>query len=288
MSTVTGRAAVAGDGGGLVAAPSLDVKRRARALVAGAVLVCLGALAVTPAGAFAKALKPTISALSVSPSAVTDGNGWVTLSATVANASNCTFTGKRTLTELPATVPCSSGTVTEVVDLPRNAGKKTAKFTFKAAVVGPGGKKTAKVSATVEPGAGGTPGPLSGVASVVSNRSGGYCALLASSEVDCWGYGASKGGIFGYTEVPVAIRDLGGSGHLSGVTRIASDGGSYCALLATTQVDCWGAESKNVPTPVAGVGGTGTLSGVTSLEAAAEGHVLLRPADVRGSRLLGR
>lgn len=71
---------------------------------------------------------------------------------------------------------------------------------------------------------------------------------------------------------------VGGTGTLSGVTSLTSDGneGGYCALLTTSQVDCWGYNGEgelgngtttsdsdtptqsDTPTEVVGVGGTGT------------------------------
>ena len=67
-------------------------------------------------------------------------------------------------------------------------------------------------------------GTLSGVASLTGNG-GGYCALLTSGGVDCWGYGGSGelgNGKF-YTSgnqgsaKPVAVVSTSGSGTLSGV-----------------------------------------------------------------------
>jgi len=105
------------------------------------------------------------------------------------------------------------------------------------------------------------------VASLVSD-SLGYCALLTSGGVECWGANDS---------------DQAGGGHpfSSGVVALASDDDGYCALLSSGGVDCWGggdhgqlgngqfyttgSEGSAVPVQVVGVDGTGTLSGVTSL-----------------------
>ena len=71
----------------------------------------------------------------------------------------------------------------------------------------------------------------------------GFCALLSTSHVNCWGdnyYGelgrATKAT---YSDVP---------GVVTGITdakAVASDGdgGSYCAVLSTGQVKCWGANT---------------------------------------------
>ena len=83
--------------------------------------------------------------------------------------------------------------------------------------------------------------------SVVSGGSG-YCALLTSGGVDCWGYGYSGqlgNGQF-YTSgnqgsaIPVSVVSTSGSGTLSGVASLTSGGSSYCALLTSGGVDCWG------------------------------------------------
>ncbi len=235
-------------------------------LALSAMVVVQSAIVTDPAQS-AKFAKPVITVSTVTPTAIEDGNGWVTLSATVEHASSCTFTAKPAVSELPATVPCSNGAVTQVVDLPGNTRKRPAKYTFKVTAIGPGGKKNGRAfRAVVEPGAGGTPGNLSEAVSVVSDGGDGYCALLASSRVDCWGARVSKGGGFGYSEVPVLIAGVGGTGRLSGVTSVVGNDGGYCALLTSHRVDCWGAgEELNVPEPVSGVGGTGTLSGVSNL-----------------------
>jgi alpha-tubulin suppressor-like RCC1 family protein len=131
-------------------------------------------------------------------------------------------------------------------------------------------------------------GTLSGVSSLAGDYYG-YCALLTSRNVDCWGggtngqlgngsfYNTSNGG----SAVPVAVQGLGGAGTLGGVANIITDGNTVCALLTSRRVDCWGAGGDGelgngtfytnapygsaVPVAVKGVGGTGTLDGVSSL-----------------------
>ena len=69
-------------------------------------------------------------------------------------------------------------------------------------------------------------GTLSGVASLTGNYNGtGYCALLTSGRVDCWGYGVygQLGNGKFYTSgnqgsaIPVTVVSTSGSGTLSGV-----------------------------------------------------------------------
>ena len=133
----------------------------------------------------------------------------------------------------------------------------------------------------------GDSGFLSGVASLTSNGEG-YCALLTSGGVDCWGSGYLGNGTSGPIEWPVAVDGVGGSGTLGGVASLASDAGgsgdSYCARLTSGGVDCWGYggdgqlgngtddASSLVPVAVVGVGGTGTLGGLTGLVSNQEGE----------------
>jgi len=149
------------------------------------------------------------------------------------------------------------------------------------------GNGTFNVSAIPVPveGVGGT-GTLTGVARLVTDRDGTYCALLDSGGVDCWGsggYGALGNGTFSSSATPVQVDGVGGTGTLTGVAALASEGGSsYCALLDSGAVDCWGwgvdGELGNgtfytatnnrgsaTPVQVEGVGGTGTLNGVAAL-----------------------
>ena len=144
---------------------------------------------------------------------------------------------------------------------------------------------------------GGT-GILSGVASLTSDGISGYCALLTSGKVDCWGYGnyGELGNGTFYTtgnegsDIPVAVKGVGGTGALSGVASLTGYGingvGGYCALLTSRKVDCWGSggtgqlgngkfyttgnRGSAVPAAVKAVGGTGTLSGVASLTSNAD------------------
>ena len=145
-------------------------------------------------------------------------------------------------------------------------------------------------------------GALSGVASLASDNNGDFCAVLASSHVDCWGgnYSGELGnGTTGTTgcecsDTPTQVVGVGGTGTLSGVVSLAGGSGSGdCALLTSGQVDCWGGnlygdlgngatnttgcDCSNTPTPVVGVGGTGTLSGVASLTSDEGGYCAVLP-----------
>lgn len=66
--------------------------------------------------------------------------------------------------------------------------------------------------------------PLSGVTSVASDFLG-YCALLSSGGVECWGND---------TDAAEAVTGL------TNAVSITSDGNGYCALLSTGGMECWG------------------------------------------------
>jgi alpha-tubulin suppressor-like RCC1 family protein len=96
-----------------------------------------------------------------------------------------------------------------------------------------------------------TPVLVTGLSEVtlVASDGKGYCALLASGSVDCWGDNtdgelgnATTGGpdCLGIcSATPVAV------GGLPGASLLSSDGSSYCAVLSTGSVDCWGRNLDN-------------------------------------------
>ena len=87
-------------------------------------------------------------------------------------------------------------------------------------------------------------GTLTGVTSLV-DKEYGFCALLGTGGVDCWGYdeyGELGNGTTNSSDVPTAVLGLGGVGTLSGVQSLtaASYGNEVCALLTDSDVACWG------------------------------------------------
>ena len=135
----------------------------------------------------------------------------------------------------------------------------------------------------------GSIGTLGSVASLTGLTMFGYCAVLASGKVDCWGAGYNGelgNGTFytsgnGGSAAPVAVKGIGGTGTLGSVASVTSDEASYCARLTTGHVECWGdgeyGELGNgtfyttgyggsaAPVVVKGIGGTGTLGNVAGL-----------------------
>jgi alpha-tubulin suppressor-like RCC1 family protein len=88
-------------------------------------------------------------------------------------------------------------------------------------------------------------GSLAQVVSIAGNSLGGsYCALLSTGKVDCWGYNPSGqlgNGTTANSDVPVAAKGI------TNATSVTEDNGatngnnsSFCAVLSTHQVKCWG------------------------------------------------
>jgi alpha-tubulin suppressor-like RCC1 family protein len=180
---------------------------------------------------------PTVSG-SVSPSSIAIENGTVHLSATVSGGSSCVFSVTPSTLGFPVTVSCTSGTVTHASVLPANTTATTANYTFSVKVTGPGGSASASLgTVAVAPGAGG--------GDVVSNAGASNCTVLASGGVDCWGEtvgGQLGNGSSGNSSMkPTRVSGIGGTGQLSGVKSLAtSDDNSYCAVLTSGGVVCWG------------------------------------------------
>jgi alpha-tubulin suppressor-like RCC1 family protein len=122
-------------------------------------------------------------------------------------------------------------------------------------------------------------GPLTNVTQVAA----GYnhtCALLASRQVRCWGFndGGQLGNNTGYSSfaTPQVVLNDAGNRPLKNVIAIAVGGDTSCALLATHQVRCWGANGSGqagtglpgnaqLPKLVRNPAGTGPLQNVTQI-----------------------
>jgi alpha-tubulin suppressor-like RCC1 family protein len=84
---------------------------------------------------------------------------------------------------------------------------------------------------------------LTGVKSLTSDAgSGTTCAVISGGAVDCWGYGA--GGQLG--NGATANSDVPVSTGITNAKVVVEDyeGGSFCALLTTDSIDCWGVDSN--------------------------------------------
>jgi len=126
-------------------------------------------------------------------------------------------------------------------------------------------------------GVGGT-GFLSGI-TAISTSYDVTCALSNSGNVYCWGdntYGELGTNSTTSSLTPVEVLGVGGSGVLSGVNSIATNGANSCATITSGNVYCWGANflgmlgnnsnvESNAPVEVLGVGASGFISGITSI-----------------------
>ncbi len=144
-----------------------------------------------------------------------------------------------------------SGTLSGVASLSGFAGGSCARLTSgkvdcwgqgSSGQLGDGKVDSSAVPEAVK-GVGGS-GTLTGVATLTSAQSGS-CARLTSGKVDCWGesnWGTLGNGTFSYSTVPVAVQGTGGSGTLTGVVSLTSNGAGdfMSALLSSGGVDCWG------------------------------------------------
>jgi alpha-tubulin suppressor-like RCC1 family protein len=254
-------------------------------------------------GAFGASVakKPVITALTATPPKVNAVGGSTTVVAKVQAATTCKVESLPALLGGAGSFSCAKGSFKDALLFPTNPSAVT--YLVIVIAKGPGGSVTATIKVKVRAGAGGgiagvqsaasdsdgscallganggvqcwgydmngqlgdgqldtssplgsaTPvqvegvggnGTLTGVASLLGVDGEGYCALLNSSQVDCWGFGQAGGlgdGMFADSAVPVQVQDVAGDGGaLSGVAGLASDGLTVCAVLTSGQVDCWG------------------------------------------------
>src|SRR5487761_2042914 len=126
-------------------------------LVAVTALVILGSPAVVGvATASARGgVAPTIVSFTAAPTSLTSAGGSDSLSATVTHAASCVISSTPAISGLPSTQPCSSGSVSLLVNVPPNASAKAAAYTFTLAATG---ARTTKAKATVSQA--GQPAPI--------------------------------------------------------------------------------------------------------------------------------
>jgi alpha-tubulin suppressor-like RCC1 family protein len=90
-----------------------------------------------------------------------------------------------------------------------------------------------------------------------------FCAIVSTggNEVACWGdneFGElGTGTIGGSSDIAVPVQNVGESAPVSGVQSLAEDGGGYCAVLSSQNVECWG---SGVLSPTGGAPYSPTMS----------------------------
>ncbi len=200
----------------------------------------------------------------------------MTLKATVASASSCTFSSTKPVAGLPYTEACSSGTYSDTVPLLTNTGTTIQKYTFDLSVTdGTTTVNATPVKVRVAPGDGSA--ALAGAKSIVSDVAD-FCAVLTTGGVDCWGEGYEGelgNGSPTQSDVPVAVHGVNGSGLLDDVKSVVGTNGGFCAVLtgkATPPggVDCWGREGAG-GVPAAVITSAGNLSGAIKVISAQDG-----------------
>ena len=129
----------------------------------------------------------------------------------------------------------------------------------------------------------GNTGPLTGVTAITAGYSH-TCARLDDGTAACWGwneYGQLGDGTTTDRSLPVAVRNPGNTGPLTGVTAISAGREHTCARLANGTAACWGANlyralgdgtttDRSLPVAVRNPGNTGPLTGVTAISAGGE------------------
>ena len=240
-------------------------------------------LLVRPASATTSG--PSITHLTPSFPIVASTGGPVELSASISNAASCTLSTTPAVPGSPSSASCLNGVFSATLSLPANTSRHDAVYKFKLEATSGMLSATSSVTVRVAP-------PLTGVRSIVSDAyNTGYCALMKSSQVDCWGYnldGELGNGNTVNQASPTPVIATTGSGHLTGVRADVNGYLGYCALLISGHVDCWGLndagslgagddayDNSDLPRPVLGVGGNGQLGGVVALTTNSIGYCAL-------------
>jgi alpha-tubulin suppressor-like RCC1 family protein len=258
--------------------------RSQRALILGIVTVAIGGVLLAPASARTVTHRASAAVVAEPPvaklKAGTVTGSTVTLSWT--NPTRRGFTGSMVRYTRGKKPPLTvrSGKLGGKVSAGKHALTvagltKSTTYSFSVFALYRGGGAAKPVSVTVRT----RNRLLAGVVSVTDN-SNEACALFASHRVDCWGLNINNnlgsGVRADFVTVPVHVRAVGGSGLLSGVQSLTSDGGGFCALMAGATLDCWGDNGdgdlgqgdtapRTFPVVVKGVGGKGVLNNVSSV-----------------------
>lgn len=251
--------------------------------LAASLLICCGMMTAVGAPASAGSPKLSVKQLSVTPNPVTGPDESVSVTATVSDATQCELTVTPTspthppVQGSPFAVGCGSGPVVQELSVPFNGSTRPYRYKVDLTAVNAVKSVNAHVFLSIAPEAGGA--PLTGVDGLASDGRG-FCALLSTTGVDCWGYDwlvPGKNGSFGIDRIPEAVKGPGGTGTLTGVADVIGGSDGYCTLLESSGVDCWGYDGNGdlgngtaggaelTPVAVDGIGGSGTLGGVVAV-----------------------
>jgi Pentapeptide repeats (8 copies) len=110
------------------------MRRHPTVSVAVAAIGCLTLATVVAPTAASAAPGPSFDFQDATPWSVGDTGGNVALSVEVTDATSCTFSANRSVPGLPATVPCTNGTVVHNVTVPADKKSKAVVYKFKIAV----------------------------------------------------------------------------------------------------------------------------------------------------------
>jgi alpha-tubulin suppressor-like RCC1 family protein len=146
-------------------------------------------------------------------------------------------------------------------------------------LIGLGGVDVTAAQPGPSPAPEGSLGPvLTGVAQVANGRFH-TCARLSSGQARCWGLGGDGqlgNADDGDSNQAVLVRNVAGSGPLTGVRQIGAGNYHSCALLTNHQVRCWGlggsgelgngeTDDHDLPVAVRNASGTANLTNVRQL-----------------------
>ena len=220
----------------------------------------------TPAPATAKTPPPKIVSFKTNPSSLSNAGGKVELQANVQNAVSCTFSSTKPVSGLPATLPCSNGTVATTVTFPANSGTKSVKDEIVLAATGTTTVKATKAVVV------GTKPPVPTIKSMTPSSGSILGNTLVSivgsdlTDVTSVSFGGSSGiGPFGSvisiqsdSQITVTSAETSGPGIVDVVVILGSG-----TMSATTTADQF--------TYVSGPGGfpsviTGSANGVSSID----------------------
>ena len=98
-------------------------------------------------------------------------------------------------------------------------------------------------------------GSLGSVVSLAGDNNSSVCAVLSSHKIECWGYngnGQLGNGTTSSSDIPVTVHGITNAKAVAGDVS----GGSFCAVLTTGQLKCWGYNGY-------GELGNGTTTGFT-------------------------